>query len=106
MPAKMFRWTIVAALPLASLAMPATLGAPAIAEEAAPPAVTPDDTIWQFGRHEKLCIEWTDDCRQCRRAETDAISCSEYRHRLPAERNPVHIAQNREVTNASWAVRR
>ena len=76
MPAKMFRWTIVAALPLASLAMPATLGAPAIAEEAAPPAVTPDDTIWQFGRHEKLCIEWTDDCRQCRRAATDAISCS------------------------------
>jgi hypothetical protein len=73
----MFRWAIAAALPLASLAMPATPGAPAIAEEAAPPAaVAPDDTIWQFGRHEKLCIEWTDDCRQCRRAETDAISCS------------------------------
>ena len=77
MPAKMLRWAIAAALPLASLAMPATLGAPAIAEEAAPlAAVTPDDTIWQFGRQQKLCIEWTDDCRQCRRAETDAISCS------------------------------
>jgi hypothetical protein len=40
-----------------------------------PPQGVPE-TVWQFGEREKLCLEWTDDCRVCRRIEARQIACS------------------------------
>jgi hypothetical protein len=44
-------------------------------QPAAPPQGVPE-TLWQFGEHEKFCLEWTDDCRVCRRIEARQIACS------------------------------
>jgi hypothetical protein len=56
---------------------------PALADEAVPGAMAPGrtppssaDTMWQFGQQRKLCIEWTDGCRVCRRIDANEMSCS------------------------------
>jgi hypothetical protein len=56
---------------------------PALADEAGPGAMAPGrtppssaDTMWQFGNEQKLCIEWTDGCRVCRRIDANQMSCS------------------------------
>jgi hypothetical protein len=62
----------LAALLLASTAAGAQ--EPSLSSEA-PPQDVPE-TLWQFGEHEKFCLEWTDDCRVCRRVEARQIACS------------------------------
>jgi len=68
---------------LTSVAAFFAAGTAVIAEPAAPGGAAPSEpndaaieTLWQFGKQEKLCIEWTDGCRGCRRDDADAISCS------------------------------
>jgi hypothetical protein len=67
----------------ASLAALLLASAGAIADETVPDRVKPsgspnisDETMWQFGRRETLCIEWTDDCRGCRRTGSNEFTCS------------------------------
>jgi hypothetical protein len=58
-------------------------GMPALADEATPATTAPvpptpasADTMWQFGNEQKLCVEWTDGCRVCRRIDANQMSCS------------------------------
>ncbi|HLH92495.1 MAG TPA: hypothetical protein VKX28_29040 [Xanthobacteraceae bacterium] len=43
---------------------------------APPPAAPSELAIQAYGDREKTCVAWTDGCRNCARAENDAISCS------------------------------
>lgn len=59
------------------------IAVPAYAGEAAPnpmkpiaPAGLADGSVWQFGVRERLCVEWTDGCRGCRRVGSTEFSCS------------------------------
>jgi hypothetical protein len=59
------------------------LTGPAVHTQQMPPGqTTPSrskhagETLWQFGRREKICIEWTDGCRGCRRIDGNHFSCS------------------------------
>jgi hypothetical protein len=71
----------LALISLAALLTAASM--PALADEAVPGAMAPGrtprsstDTMWQFGQQQKLCQEWTDGCRVCRRIDANAMSCS------------------------------
>jgi hypothetical protein len=89
----------MAALPIRAMLLAAAFAAAAmprvaaIAEDATPDASTPnastpnsppsngpsnhaDESMWQYGRREKLCLEWTDGCRGCRRHGSDTFDCS------------------------------
>ena len=55
----------------------------AVADEPAPTRGMPpaahraaDESIWMFGKRDKLCLEWTDGCRGCLRSGPDDFSCS------------------------------
>src|SRR5271163_4228054 len=45
-------------------------------QKSADPTGVADQTMWQFGEREKLCMEWTDGCRGCRRVDASTFSCS------------------------------
>lgn len=62
------------------LVMVAVMCAPAMAEERGAGNQHAGDaesaSLWRFGEHDKLCIEWTDGCRTCRRTGAGAADCS------------------------------
>jgi hypothetical protein len=57
----------------------AMLGMPALAEDLAPaPTARPDDpgAVQAFGGQNPTCLEWTDACFICQRAEDASVNCS------------------------------
>jgi hypothetical protein len=54
--------------------------APAAAQNTPSPSnaqsTAADESMTAFGNRDKLCIEWTDECRHCVRSEADKIACS------------------------------
>jgi hypothetical protein len=53
------------------------------ADQAGPPD-DPSAHVFNYGKAHPQCARWTDGCRTCA-----ADGCSEYRHCMPAERNPL-----------------
>ena len=56
----------------------AMVGLPAMAEDLAPAPTMPGDpgAVQAFGSQNPTCLEWTDACFICRRAEDASINCS------------------------------
>jgi len=62
-----------------ALALLLAFAAPALADDAPTPAVSPsveDATMASFGAKNADCREWTDSCAICRRDDMGAVHCS------------------------------
>jgi hypothetical protein len=53
-----------------------TLGASAQSPPVTPSPAASDASLHNFGEREKTCVEWTDNCRTCTRAESGQETCS------------------------------
>jgi len=52
------------------------LGGVALAQPSPPPAAVNDPSLHAYGDAEKTCLAWTDSCRNCTRAASGDVVCS------------------------------